>query len=79
MIAGKENDVIAVKTLTSIHELTAMSITLLACLVNSRVCFFYLFRKLMFLKEVMIYQGFSISYIPELNVVCYLSAQNAYL
>lgn len=56
MIAGKENNVIAVKTLTCIHELTAMSITLLACLVNFRVSLFYLFRKLVFLKKVMIYQ-----------------------
>lgn len=35
MIAGKENNVAAVKTLTCIHELTAMSITLLACLMKS--------------------------------------------
>ena len=40
MIAGKENNVAAVKTLTCIHELTAMSITLLASLMKSRVSLF---------------------------------------
>lgn len=44
MLAGKENNMIAVKTLDCIHEIMAMSFTLPACLPGEFqvFCFIYL-------------------------------------
>lgn len=57
MIAGKENNMIAVKTVACIHEIMAMSFTLPACLpgeFQGFFCFIYLENSTC-LKDVMRY------------------------